>query len=245
MSGESGVGGGDQRPNRSVRRDRRGSPRPWPAARRRTGRARRGRSRRRPRPRPHSCGHCRRRGPRPRPAGSSCRAAASSNTSAASASCAANTVLLRTLASWPEPRGPRWRTGSPNVSSTGRQRSTTSAGPPAITSSSPLAALCPPPLTGASITWRAGKSSWSRRQVVGCTVLWTMTIEPVGHRAERAVGSPQHLVHAGVVDHAHAEDVAGRAELREGGGQRRRRCRRRARGTRGGGPRAWSGTRRR
>ena len=84
------------------------------------------------------------------------RSSASMKTSTASASCAANTVLFSTLASWPAPRSPRWSTGSPNVSRTGRHRSSTAAGPPTITRSRPTAAMWPPPLTGASSTERCG-----------------------------------------------------------------------------------------
>ena len=137
----------------------------------------------------------------------------SSKTSAASASWAANTVLLRTLTSWPAPSGPTCRTGSPKVSRTGRHRSTASVGPPTITSSSPAAALWPPPLTGASTMCSAGESSWSRRHVVGVDGAVHDDDRSVGHRGERAVGASQDLVDAGVVDDADAEHVGRRAEL--------------------------------
>ena len=150
----------------------------------------RGRSRSRPRPRPRSCDHCRWTGSWRRPAGRGRGPRRGRRPPQPGPSCAANTALLSSLTSWPAPRGPTWSTGSPNVSSTGRHRSTTSAGPPTITSSSRAVALWPPPLTGASRTWMFGWSCCSRRQVSGWTVLCTMTTEPSAIAA-RAPSGPR------------------------------------------------------
>lgn len=105
---------------------------------------------------------------------------AKENVSRAMESWAVKTKLLMSLATWPLPRGPRWTTGLPNVSSTGRQISTAADSPPAMTRSDRLAAARPPPLTGASMTAtpRSAARAATLWQVSGCTVEWIATMPP-------------------------------------------------------------------
>ena len=144
------------------------------------------------------------------------RSAARAKTSAASASCAAKTALLSSFASWPDPSGPEVEDGIAE----GLEHGT------AALDHLGRAADHDEQLAGGGHVPAAadrcvedvqvrevGLQPEAGRGVHGAVDHHDRT---VGHRCEGAVGPAQHLVDAGVVDDADAEDVRRRRRAQLG-----------------------------
>ncbi len=124
--------------------------------------------------------------------------------------------LRASLAARPAPGGPMWSTRQLMASSTGRTWSTSSAEPPIMQTSSPLAAASGPPLTPQSttVTPRGAASARNSKTVSARDRADDDHGGPRRRAGEHALGTLEHPTHLGVVEHRHEDDVASGGEGR-------------------------------